>query len=228
MLKIEPSSQLSVQSREDYERDQAEQRQQMTGAFYLSILSSQPGIFYLAFSLFFSLFLLQDYTRGYLKNILNIPRAKTKWILSKMSLSLLSGLIYIGLMIVLASGLGLWKTGQLGFSLSDVIAYGAVQLSALVGLSAIQVLFVILFQQTLPAVLIGVALAMNFQAVVLGLIDNLQLFSERLAGLTLMGRVYQYAIGQNPPGAIYLIGLVYFVVFPGLAWLLFHKSDIRC
>lgn len=228
MLKIEPSTQLSVQSREEYERDQAEQRQQMTGAFYLSILSSQPGIFYLAFSLFFSLFLLQDYTRGYLKNILNIPRAKTKWILSKMSLSLLSGLIYLGLMIVLACGLGLWKTGQLGYSLSDVLAYGAVQLSALVGLSAIQVLLVILFQQTLPAVLIGVALAMNFQAVVLGLIDNLHLFSERLAGLTLMGRVYQYAIGQNPPGAIYLIGLVYFIVFPGLAWLLFQKSDIRC
>lgn len=226
-IKIEEGA--KVQSEEEYNLEQIAQRESMNAKFYLAIIPSQPGLFYLAFVLFMTLFILQYYKRGYLKNILNIPQAKGKWIASKFMVSAITASLYTALIILAACGLGLWKTGVIGVSFKEMATFFLAQLGTLMGLSAIQIFLVLLFQQSLPAVLIGIALAMNMQAIVLGLFDNLRLLDINLASSTLMARIFNFTSVQGKNlNSILLMAGAYIILSSVLSWLTFKKSDITC
>lgn len=210
-----------------YEQDQTALKQNMNGAFFLGFLTSDPGFLYLGYVVFLTMFIMMDYRQGYMKNILNIPHAKRKWFVSKLVTSLAVALVFLLASLALASVLGLWRTGELGFTITDMARFIGVQSLAMVSLGAVVTLCAVLFQQTIPTLLISIALALNIQSGILGLIGRLNLVDAKLSGQNLISRLFALSPGQSfEPNTILLLAGVYIVGLSLIGLILLERRDI--
>lgn len=226
---IKISTEEKVEGEEEYMAYQEKVRDTMKTPFFLSIITSESGVLYMAFSVFISLFALLDYKRGYMKNILAIPGSKQKWILSKLSVAAVSAIPFLLLILLGATTYGYLKTGEIGYTMKELIPFMGGQFIALMTIAAIQLLLITLFQSTLPTLILGLIFAKDIHSLIYNLIDNTNVLPFSMVGNAFWTKVYKLTLvtTEQVPSIIFH-GILLCVVLTVITLIVSRKKDITC
>ena len=161
----------------------------------LEVLASAPfmsRLSYMLTALVCVLFVSKDYTSAYIKNLLIIPQAKTKWLISKI-LILLVTILFMYLGITLAGIIGQLIMGNpFPSDFIPLISYMAKTLVSSISFGLFCIFIVVLFQKRTGAIIICLLMSFNFQMLIYTLIDITKALPFKLGDyglMTLTGRI---------------------------------------
>lgn len=226
---VKISTQEKVDGEEEYNAYQEKVRSSLNATFFLSIISSESGLLYMAFSVFFSLFALLDYKRGYIKNILVIPNSKRKWILSKLSVAAVSAIPFLLIILLGATTYGYLKTGEIGYTLKELLPFMGGQFITLLTIGATQILLITLFQSTLPTLILGIIFAKDLHSIIYNLIDYTNVLPFSTVANGFWSKVYKLTlVTTEQVPSIILHGIILILLLTVISLVVAKKKDIRC
>ncbi len=175
-------------------------RAQMTFNFFFSFFFSLPGMrmLHVLLALFASGFLSREHHTGYIKNLLSLPRMRSKWMLSKTLTMLLATLVFYAVFAGACALVLVLYRNPLVIRLSEFGPYVLGQILVDMALYAVIMLGVILFQSKAASVVIALLLSLNVQGLFYLLIDWMGLLPFRLGTYGMMN----LAARSRMPGSI--------------------------
>lgn len=196
----------------------------------LEVLASAPFISrlsYMLIALVCVLFVSKDYITAYLKNLLLLPQAKIKWLISKIIiLPVIIIFMYLG--ITLAALIGQLILGNpFPSDFMPLISYMAKTLVSSISFGLFSIFIVVLLQKRTGAIIICLLMSFNFQRLIYTLIDITKALPFKLSDYGLMTLTSRIGIDTPLPdtllpvaGAITGLSLV-------LSFVLIRRRDLK-
>jgi len=196
----------------------------------LQVLASAPfmtRLSYMLISLVCVLYVSKDYITAYLKNLLMIPHAKTKWLISKI-LMLLVIIIFMYLGITLASLIGQLILGNpFPDDFMPLISYMAKTLVSAISFGLFNIFMVVLLQKRSGAIVICLLTSFNIQGIIYMLIDTAKLLPFKLSHYGFMLLTYKVNLHDPLPDKLLPVAGVIAGLSLLLSFVLIRRRDLK-
>ena len=163
-------------------------RTQMSFNFFFSFFFSLPGMrmLHMLLALFAAGFLSREHQSGYIKNLMSLPRMRSKWMLSKTLTMLLATLVFYAVFALACVLVLVFYKNPIVINLSEIGPFIAGQVLVDMALFAVIMLGVTVFQSKAASVVIALLLSLNMQGLFYLLIDWLNVLPLKLSGYGMM------------------------------------------
>lgn len=170
------------------EQMMSQARARMTFNFFFSFFFSLPGMrmLHMLLALFAAGFLSREHQSGYIKNLMSLPRMRSKWMLSKTLTMLLATLVFYAVFALFCVLVLVFYKNPIVINLSEVGPFIAGQMLVDMALFAVIMLGVTVFQSKAATVVIALLLSLNMQGLFYLLIDWLNVLPLKLSGYGMM------------------------------------------
>lgn len=185
-----------------------------------------PNMVHLMIAVIAALFASKDYTSGYLKNLLCVPRMKQKWLIGKAAAMLVAA-VMVYLAVFLAALIG---TTMLGNSITTT--WGALflflgkEMLVSLALCAIVLFILTLTQNKTAALVLGMVISVNMQMIIFFLIDSLNFLPFKLREWGLMSQASRLLSGGETPYLV-VTALVFMAAGFGISWWAITRRDLK-
>lgn len=177
--------------------------------------------------IFFAIFVCNDFSSGYFKNLLSLSGCRWKWVLSKVGLALVFGLIAL-VFAVISGAINHGISIQPSFSIhwARLFTHFAIMQVGLVIAMLLVSLIILLIQNRTLTILIATLIAMRIQATVLIYLSQKTKLDFSSLSYVLTAEDLGFGL-EGSVSHLFLLGMTYILVLLALSLLRSRKMDFQ-